>query len=144
MLGARTSTLDSKTNRVITMESETAPPPAPAPGAPAPGSRGGGRGQVVPGSFSIVVVGKLGTDRSMRNCFPDVQKMVAELHLFEHTWFAVERSRDSQDFCRPWKVAKSDKKSGVDAPLARHRNTSYTLQPVRFCPSADGAHLLQD
>jgi hypothetical protein len=60
MTGARTSTLDSKTNRVITMASETAPPPAPAPGAPAPapGGRGGGRGQVVPGSFSIVVVGK--------------------------------------------------------------------------------------
>jgi len=58
MTGARTSTLDSKTNRVITMASETAPPPPPAPGAPAPGGRGGGRGQVVPGSFSIVVVGK--------------------------------------------------------------------------------------
>ena len=58
MTGARTSTLDSKTNRVITMASETTPPPAPAPGAPAPGGRGGGRGQVVPGSFSIIVVGK--------------------------------------------------------------------------------------
>lgn len=58
MTGARTSTLDSKTNRVITMASETAPPPSPAPGAPAPGGRGRGRGQVVPGSFSIVVVGK--------------------------------------------------------------------------------------
>jgi hypothetical protein len=58
MAGARTSTLDSKTNRVITMASETTPPPAPAPGTPAPGGRGFGRGQVVPGSFSIVVVGK--------------------------------------------------------------------------------------
>ena len=58
MTGARTSTLDSKTNRVITMASETVPSPTPAPGAPAPGGRGGGRGQVVPGSFSIVVVGK--------------------------------------------------------------------------------------
>jgi hypothetical protein len=58
MPGARTSTLDSKTNRVITMASETSPPPAPAPGAPAPSGRGGGRGQVVPGSFSIIVVGK--------------------------------------------------------------------------------------
>ena len=58
MTGARTSTLDSKTNRVITMASETVPPPAPAPGAPAPGGRGFGRGQVVPGSFSIVVVSK--------------------------------------------------------------------------------------
>ena len=53
MTGARTSTLDSKTNRVITMASETTPPPAPAPGAPAPGGRG-----VIPGSFSIIVVGK--------------------------------------------------------------------------------------
>jgi hypothetical protein len=60
MTGARTSTLDSKTNRVLTMASETAPPPPPAPGAPAPapGGRGGGRGQIVPGSFSIIVVGK--------------------------------------------------------------------------------------
>ena len=58
MTGARTSTLDSKTNRVLTMASETTPPPAPAPGAPAPGGRGFGRGQVVPGSFSIIVVGK--------------------------------------------------------------------------------------
>jgi len=58
MTGARTSTLDSKTNRVITMASEVTPPPAPAPGALPPGGRGGGRGQVVPGSFSIIVVGK--------------------------------------------------------------------------------------
>jgi len=58
MTGARTSTLDSKTNRVITMASETVPSPAPAPGTPAPGGRGGGRGQIVPGSFSIIVVGR--------------------------------------------------------------------------------------
>jgi hypothetical protein len=58
MTGARTSTLDNKTNRVITMASETTPPPAPAPGAPPPGGRGGGRGQIVPGSFSIIVVSK--------------------------------------------------------------------------------------
>jgi hypothetical protein len=36
MASARTSTLDIKTNRVITMASETTPPPAPAPGTPAP------------------------------------------------------------------------------------------------------------
>jgi hypothetical protein len=58
MAGARTSTLDIKTNRVITMASETTPPPAPAPGTPAPEGRGRGRGKVVPGSFTIVVVGK--------------------------------------------------------------------------------------
>ncbi|HEY7338082.1 MAG TPA: hypothetical protein VH639_24560 [Bryobacteraceae bacterium] len=57
MRGARTSTLDPKTNRVITMASETMPAPTPAPGA-APGGRGGGRGQAVPGSFSIIVVGR--------------------------------------------------------------------------------------
>jgi hypothetical protein len=58
MAGARTSTLDIKTNRVITMASQTTPPPAPAPGTPAPEGRGRGRGQVVPGSFTIVVVSK--------------------------------------------------------------------------------------
>ncbi|MGH9592425.1 MAG: hypothetical protein ACRD5L_04995, partial [Bryobacteraceae bacterium] len=63
MQGARTLTLDSKTNRILTMASEIAPPPAPPPGtpAPAPGGRGGrgfGRGQQVPGSFTIIVVSK--------------------------------------------------------------------------------------
>jgi hypothetical protein len=49
MAGARTSTLDIKTNRVITMASETTPPPAPAPGTPAPEGRGRGRGPGRPG-----------------------------------------------------------------------------------------------
>jgi DNA-binding beta-propeller fold protein YncE len=45
--GARTMTLDGKTNRIFTITGEFTPPP--------PGER---RGQMVPGSFSIVVIGK--------------------------------------------------------------------------------------
>lgn len=70
MTGARTLTLDSKTNRVLLMAFELVPPPA-APAAPAAppaggrgggpggfGGRGGGRGQQVPDSFTIIAVGK--------------------------------------------------------------------------------------
>jgi hypothetical protein len=53
MVGARTSTLDSKTNRIILIAAEFGPPTAPA----QPGGRAG-RGPLVPGSFSILVVGK--------------------------------------------------------------------------------------
>jgi DNA-binding beta-propeller fold protein YncE len=53
MPGAKTLTLDSKTDHILTIGAETAPPPTPPPA----GGRGG-RGQMVPGSFSIVVVGK--------------------------------------------------------------------------------------
>jgi len=53
MTGARTSTLDSKTNRIILIAAEFGPPTAPA----QPGGRAG-RGPLVPGSFSILVVGK--------------------------------------------------------------------------------------
>ena len=56
MPGARTLTLDTKTNRILSMASETAPPATPAPGAP-PG-RGGGRGTPIPDSFTIIVVSK--------------------------------------------------------------------------------------
>ena len=53
MNGARTITLDSKTNRILTMSQEReAPPPAPP---------GGGRppqGRPIPGSFTILMVGK--------------------------------------------------------------------------------------
>ena len=45
--GARTMTIDSKTNHVFTITGEFTPPP--------PGQR---RGQMVPGSFSIIEVGK--------------------------------------------------------------------------------------
>lgn len=82
MMGAKTLTLDSKTNHVLSMAAEYAPPPAaaapaapPAPGVPPqggpggfPGGRGGsggfgggrgpGRGVMLPGSFSILVVGR--------------------------------------------------------------------------------------
>ncbi|HWE95976.1 MAG TPA: YncE family protein [Tepidisphaeraceae bacterium] len=56
--GARTSTLDAKTNQIYLITAEQAPQPAPAAGEPArPGGRGRG-GAMVPDSFSILVVGK--------------------------------------------------------------------------------------
>jgi hypothetical protein len=63
--GARTSTLDAKTGRVILITADMQP--APAQPAPAPAPAGGdqpaprprrGRGVMVPGSFTIVVVGR--------------------------------------------------------------------------------------
>src|ERR1017187_7986397 len=59
MTRAKTLTLDSKTNHVLLIAAETAPPAPPPPGTPppAPGGRGP-RGQMVPGSFTILVVGK--------------------------------------------------------------------------------------
>lgn len=49
---AKTLTLDGKTNRLLLITAEFTPAPAPAPGGrPA-------RGQMVPDSFSILVVGK--------------------------------------------------------------------------------------
>jgi DNA-binding beta-propeller fold protein YncE len=50
---AKTLTLDSKTNQILLITAEYTPPPA----TPPPGGRGG-RGQMVPDTFSIVVVGK--------------------------------------------------------------------------------------
>ena len=66
MNGARVITFDSKTNRVLTMAQEFGTPAAPAaPAGPAPAAgatpapaRGGGRGAVVPGSFTILAIGK--------------------------------------------------------------------------------------
>jgi hypothetical protein len=63
MVGAKTLTLDTKTNQIYVMSVEYMPPPTPAPDAPAPpaggrGGRGGGRGQQVPDSFTIQVVGR--------------------------------------------------------------------------------------
>jgi len=52
--GARTIALDTKTGHVFTMADERTPAPAP-PGAP-PGR--GGRGTVIPGSFTILMIGK--------------------------------------------------------------------------------------
>jgi DNA-binding beta-propeller fold protein YncE len=53
MKGARTSALDIKTNHIILITAEFGPPTPPA----QPGGRPG-RGQIVPDSFSILVVGK--------------------------------------------------------------------------------------
>lgn len=60
MNGARTVTFDSKTGHLFTMSQERGPAPAPAPaatGAPSPGGRGP-QGTTVPGSFTILMVGK--------------------------------------------------------------------------------------
>ncbi|HEY6356849.1 MAG TPA: hypothetical protein VIX35_01310 [Vicinamibacterales bacterium] len=60
MNGARTIALDTKTGHVFTMAQEYGPPP-PQPATPpagAPPGRGGGRGVAVPGSFTILMVGK--------------------------------------------------------------------------------------
>lgn len=53
MDGARTITLDARTNHILTMSQERGPAPA----TPPPGGRGG-RGIPIAGSFTIVMVGK--------------------------------------------------------------------------------------
>jgi len=53
--GARTITLDSKTGHIFTMAQEFGPAPPPQPGA-TPGR--GGRGPAVPGSFTILMIGR--------------------------------------------------------------------------------------
>jgi DNA-binding beta-propeller fold protein YncE len=53
MNGARTIAFDSKTNHILTMSQERGPAPNPPPA----GGRGG-QGAAIPGSFTIVVVGK--------------------------------------------------------------------------------------
>jgi hypothetical protein len=53
MMGARTLTLDSKTNRILTMSVERGPAPTPPPA----GGRGG-QGPAIPGSFSILAIGR--------------------------------------------------------------------------------------
>jgi hypothetical protein len=53
MLGARTLTLDTKTNRLFVMSVERGPAPPP----PAAGGRGG-QAPVIPGSFTILMIGK--------------------------------------------------------------------------------------
>jgi len=74
MNGARTIALDTKTGHIFTMAQEFAPPPAQPPTPPAAppagaanpdrlgaggrGGRGGGRGQAIPGSFTILMIGK--------------------------------------------------------------------------------------
>jgi DNA-binding beta-propeller fold protein YncE len=66
MAGAKTLTLDTKTNHVLTMAAEygPVPPPAAPPAGAAPQGdgrgfgRGAGRGPMLPDSFSILVIGK--------------------------------------------------------------------------------------
>src|SRR5579883_2629623 len=53
MNGARTITLDTKTGHILAMSQERGPAPA----APAPGGRGP-RAPAIPGSFTIVMIGK--------------------------------------------------------------------------------------
>jgi hypothetical protein len=58
-VGAKTSTLDAKTNRIFLITAEQQAAPAPAAEAQGGAGRGrGGRGQMVPDSFAILVVGK--------------------------------------------------------------------------------------
>jgi DNA-binding beta-propeller fold protein YncE len=59
MNGARTITFDSKTNHIFTMSQERGPAP-PAPATPPEKGRGGRgpQGTVVPGSFTILMIGK--------------------------------------------------------------------------------------
>src|SRR3954453_18140034 len=57
--GARTIAFDSKTGHLFAMASEIALPPSPPPGETAPPAGGrGGRGAAIPGSFTIIMVGK--------------------------------------------------------------------------------------
>ena len=53
MTRAKTLTLDTKTNHILLIAAQYGPPPSPPPA----GGRAG-RGQMVPDSFSILVVGK--------------------------------------------------------------------------------------
>jgi hypothetical protein len=61
MAGAKTLTLDTKANQIVTMAAEYGPaPPAPPAGTTPPPGRGRGpaRGPMLPDSFTILVVGK--------------------------------------------------------------------------------------
>jgi DNA-binding beta-propeller fold protein YncE len=53
--GARTIAFDGKTGHLFAMASEVGPPPPPPAGTPPPA---GGRGAAIPGSFTIIMVGK--------------------------------------------------------------------------------------
>jgi len=57
--GARTIAFDSKTGHLFAMASEIGPPPPLPPGETMPPAGGrGGRGVAIPGSFTIIIVGK--------------------------------------------------------------------------------------
>jgi DNA-binding beta-propeller fold protein YncE len=52
---ARTMTIDPGTHNVFTVTADFAPPPAPAAGTPPPPGGRGGRAQMVPGSFTLLI-----------------------------------------------------------------------------------------
>ena len=56
-VSGKTLTLDPKTNHIFVIAADYTPPPA-APPTGAPGGGRGGRGQMVPDSFSIIEIGK--------------------------------------------------------------------------------------
>jgi hypothetical protein len=56
--GARTIAFDSKTGHLFAMASEIGPPPPPPAETGPPAGGRGGRGAAVPGSFTIIMVGK--------------------------------------------------------------------------------------
>src|SRR5581483_6911251 len=56
--GARTIAFDSKTGHLFAMASELAPPPPTPAGTPPPAGGRGGRGTAIPGSFTIIMVGR--------------------------------------------------------------------------------------
>lgn len=60
MPGAKCLTLDTKTDHILTMAAEYGPPPAQPPADAPPQGRGGrgGRGAMLPDSFTILVIGK--------------------------------------------------------------------------------------
>jgi hypothetical protein len=55
MVGARTITLDRKTNHILTMSLERGPVPPPTPGDEQGRFR---QGPAIPGSFTILIIGK--------------------------------------------------------------------------------------
>jgi hypothetical protein len=62
MPGAKTMALDTKTGHIVTMTAEFGPPPPPPPpsadGAPAGRGGRGGRAPMIPGSFTLLTIGK--------------------------------------------------------------------------------------
>jgi hypothetical protein len=55
---AKTMTIDYKTGRVLLIAAEYGPPPPPDPAAPASPPGRVRRGPMIPGSFSLIAVGK--------------------------------------------------------------------------------------
>jgi hypothetical protein len=56
--GAKTCTLDTKTNQIFSITADRTPPPAPAPASPGAPPARPGRGEIIPDTFTILVVGK--------------------------------------------------------------------------------------